>query len=676
MTLRALPLALWTCATAAASVVSIHVIDRTDILQGAALASAGPYERILARVSFAVDPKLAANRIIADIDLAPRNADGLVEFSADLYVLKPRDPARGNGTALFEVSNRGRKGMLGMFNMATSSLDPQAASEFGDRFLLERGFTLVWLGWQFDVPRQPGLMRLYTPVATRGGKPITGVVCAEFVPDSKILSHSLADRNHVPYPVADPKDAGAHLTVRDHCDSARKPVPRGDWQFARVEDGKPVPDPGFVYLAAGFEPGKVYELVYRSMDPALVGLGPTAVRDLISFLKHGAPKGGITLLGDQRQHIQRAIAFGTSQSGRFLRTFLYYGFNADEKDRRVFDGVWAHVAGGGRGSFNHRFAQPSRDGHPHMNCLYPTDIFPFSDLDQSDPETGLSDGLLARAQKAKVAPKIFYTNSSYEYWGRSASLIHTSLDGARDLAPSRDTRIYLFAGTQHGPGAFPPARGDYRHAANANDYRWPMRALLAAMNQWITDGKEPPPSQYPLIGKDQLVAPGAVHFPTLAGVDLPKRIQRGYRVDYGPEFRSAGVVSQEPPRVGKPFPTLVPQVDSDGNETAGIRLPVVQAPLASYTGWNLRAARIGAPEEIFSMVGATILFARTKAEREKNRDPRPSMEERYRGRAGYLEKFEAAARQLAQAGYVLEADIARIVQRGVAQWDAMAAGRD
>lgn len=612
-----------------ARLLRIEVRERSDVLGGKSFGKAGPYERIAGVAYFAVDPGVPANRIICDIDKAPRNAGGLVEFSADIYLLAPADPARGNHALLFEVSNRGGKGMLPMFNRASGSFDPRADTEFGDGFLLEEGFTLAWLGWQWDVPRKPGLMRLHAPIATDEGRTITGPVRSEFVPDTVETAHSLADREHIPYPPVDPDDPGLVLTVRERNDGPRRPLPRGAW---RIQNGT------HIVMDSGFQPGRIYELVYTARDPVLVGLGPTAVRDLISHMKYS----------DTRRQIKHAYGFGVSQSGRFLRTFLYYGFNQDEKNRRAFDGIIAHVAGGGRGSFNHRFAQASRDGHPFMNFFYPTDIFPFTDAPQTDPETGLTGGLLVHAEKAGVVPKIFYTNASYEYYGRAASLIHTTLDGTRDVPPGPDTRIYLFSGGQHGPAAFPPVRRNTQNLPNPNDFRWSLRALLLRMHAWAAAGVAPPPSRYPRISAGELVPVESLRFPKLPGVKLPTRIQKAYRVDY-----NAG----EPPKVGNPFPTLVPQVDADGNETSGVRMPAVAVPIAAYTGWNLRSPEIGAPDELYSMVGSWIPFSRA------------AIEARYASRSAYLKRVEAAARALVSDGFLLDRDVPSLVERSRQEWD-------
>jgi hypothetical protein len=636
-----------------AALVRIEVSERSDVLDGKAFATAGPYERIAGKAYFTVDPNLAANKIITDIAKAPRNEEGLVEFSADFYCLKPRDPRHGNHAVLFEVSNRGGKGMLGTFQMGGSN-DPRSPQDFGDGFLMEQGYTLVWLGWEFDVPPGPNMLRLYAPVA----KGLTGLVRSEIIVDHREIRQSLGDRNQLAYPLLNPEDPSLTLTIRDHPGGPRRAVARDAWH---IEGGT------HIAMPAGFEPGKIYELVYTSENPPIVGLGPAAVRDLMSFFKYGIPAD--TILGDHRDFIKRAYGFGVSQSGRFLRTFVYYGFNQDEQGRRVFDGMMAHVAGAGRGSFNHRFAQPSRDGHPFLNTFYPTDIFPFTDLPETDPDTGITDGLLSHSTPLAAAPKILYTNTSYEYYGRSASLIHTTIDGAGDAPLAPTTRIYFLAGCQHGPSWFPPARGEAQNLTNPNNYLWMLRALLVALDRWVADGQEPPPSLYPKISDGGLAALEAVRFPKLPGVQFPTRIQQAWHVDYGEEFRSAGIVAIEPPKVGRPFPMRLPQVDADGNETAGIRMPATVVPLATYTGWNLRSAEIGAPDEMDSMMGSFIPFARTKAERMKSGDPRLSVEERYAGKQEYLDKVQAASRVLVKDGYLLERDAPLVVERASAEWD-------
>ena len=636
--------ALLAAALSQAALIRIEESERSDVLNGRAFGATGAYERVIGRAWFAVDPKLAANRIIADIDQAPRTENGLVGFSSDIYILRPRDPRAGNGTVLLEISNRGGKGMLGTFNRAAGSLDPRTEREFGDGFLLDQGYTLVWIGWQFDVPQRPGLICTYVPVA----KGVKGVVRAEIVVDQRESGQSVADRNHVPYPVLNADDPNLALTVRDRVTGPRQTVPRSEWH---IENGTRV------VMKSGFEPGRLYELVYTAENPPIAGLGLAAVRDVISYMKYD---GG---------SMRRAIAFGVSQSGRLMRTYIYYGFNRDEKERRVFDGVMAHVAGAGRGSFNLRFAQPSRDGHPFLNTLYPSDVFPFTDLPQTDLATGLTDGLLSHATPAESVPKVFYTNSAYEYYGRDASLIHTTVDGKHDAPLAPTTRVYTFAGGQHGPAAFPPSRNHTQNLLNPNPYTWSLRALLGAMNDWVNGRKQPPDSVYPRVAADNAVTLGAVQFPKIPGVNFPTRITTAYRTDYGPNFRTAGIITVEPPKLGAAFPGLVPQVDRDGNDVAGVRMPEIQAPLGTYTGWNLRAAEIGAPEELYSMAGSWIPFARTKAERVHSGDPRASIEERYQSRDEYLKKFEAAAKSLAASGFLLTSDVPKLVERGAAEWD-------
>lgn len=643
----------------AAEVVRIEVRSRADLVGGKPFGATGPYEKLSGRIYFEVDPSAAPNTIITDIGKAPRNARGRVEFSSDFYLIKPKQIERGNGTVLYEVSNRGGKGMLGFYNHATGNLNPTSDAEMGDGFLMKQGFTLLWVGWQFDVPQREGLVRVYAPTATDNGKPIVGSVRSEVIVSRVMFDASLADRDHIAYPVANPDDPANTLTVRDTIEGPRRFIPKSDWKLDRTR----------VYLPGGFQPSKIYEVVYKSQDPVVVGVGPAAVRDVISHLKYAS---SVDALSIPAGSIQRAIAFGVSQSGRFLRTYLYDGFNEDEQRRKVFDGVMAHVAGGGRGSFNLRFAQPSRDGHPFLNKFYPTDMFPFTDVAQTDPHTGEKDGLLRRLTP-ELTPKIFYTNSSYEYWGRAASLIHTAIDGRTDAPLPGNTRIYVFAGGQHGPAAFPARRTIGQQLNNPNDYRWSMRALLLGMNRWIKDGTAPPSSRHPRIEDKTLVQIEALSFPSLLNVQKPTEAHKAYRLFYGLDFASKGIISVDPPEANGSYPLLVPQVDADGNELAGVKMPEISVPLATYTGWNLFNSESGPAHLLSSMQGSYIPLPRTRADRERTKDPRASIEERYQSRDRYLALVSAAARELVQQGYLLEDDVDTLVKRADAHWSHLLA---
>ena len=637
-------------ASSQGAIVSIDIKDRGTVLNSKVFGPVGSYERIVGLAHFSIDPTAGVNLPIADIGLAPRTKGGLVEFAADIYILKPREAKRGNGTVLYEASNRGAKGMLAAFHRA-GNLDPRKPEDFGDAFLLEQGYTLVWLGWQGDMPKTPGLVRLYPPVV----EGIQGIVRAEFIVDKRTDRQSVADRGHQPYPVLNPDDKALQLTVRDQVEGPRKTVPREDWH---IEDNS------VVVLKGGFDPGRLYELVYTSQDSPVSGVGFAAIRDTISWLKYG----GRVANGPEDRYA-RAIGFGISQSGRLLRTFLYYGFNRDEEGRKVFDGILADVSGAGRGGFNMRFAQPSRDSNPFFNTLTPVDLFPFTDAEETDPESGRKDGLLTHATRPHLWPRIFYMNSSHEYYGRAASLIHINLDGKSDVKPVSNTRIYMFTGGQHGPAAFPPKPTGARNLPSPNPYQWMFRALLVDMNEWIKNDKAPPASRYPQISAGELVPVNEVKFPKIPGVEFPTRIHLAYPSNYGPEFFTKGIATIEPPQLGKPYPVLVPQVNADGIDLAGVKMPEIQVPLATYTGWNLRSKEIGGSEQLFTQAGSMIPFARTKAERMQSGDPRPSIEERYASKDDYLKKFETAAEALVKDRFLMPKDVPELVKRGGEEWD-------
>jgi hypothetical protein len=601
-----------------AAVTGIEVIDRTD---------AGPgYERVRGKASFTLDPTLPQNQLIRDLQYAPRNAKGHVEFQADFEVVKPWDPAKGNGTLVFDIVNRGGRVTPGTFD---------------ENWLISQGFTLAWLGWQPDLPADgANLLRLYVPKA----KGVKGVVRSELRPEKRVTVMNLGDRTHQGYPVSDPNMI--QLTVRDSALGTRIAVPNAAWKLNAAATQ--------IEMAAGFEPGRIYEALYVSTDPWIIGLGNAALRDFSSFLTRTGS--GTLTLGDQRRFLKRSIGFGTSQSGRFLRNFIYQGFNQDEGGRKVFDGVWANVAGAGRGSFNHRMAQPSRDGHASFNFFYPTDLYPFTDIPVQDPVTKASDGIFVKALAANVTPKVFYTNGSYEYFGRAASLIHTTPDGQADAFIAPYTRIYFLAGTQHGPQSFPPVQGPLqKYLRNSVDYRPLLRALLIAMHEWVKDGTPPPPSSYPRIDKGELAPRAAMRFP--AGLDVPQRTQMAYRADYGPKFFSEGIIDKEPPLLGQPFTVLLPQVDDDGNEIVGIKMPQVALPLATYTGWNPPVASLNMPGDTYAMVGATIPF------------PKAKIVEKYGTKEKYLARTREAIADLVARRLLLATDAAKLAEQAAAQWD-------
>jgi hypothetical protein len=645
---------------AAAALVGIDVLERAAIEP--AWTGGAAYEKSRGIMHFAVDPAAPANQRIADVRLAPRNADGLVEFSASFYLLRPT--RNGNGSLLFEVSNRGSKGLMSMFDLGTGSLDPSSSEDFGDSYLLREGYTLLWVGWQLDVPQDAGMMWLEAPAATvdgtAAGNPVHGLVRSDFVVRAPTPFHTLADRAHRAYPVYAPDASINELTVREGADGSRRVIPRTQWRFARLDGTVEQPSRTDVLLDGGFEPHLIYELVYDGYDARVAGLGLAAIRDAVASLRNvGAPQ-----LGIARGTIEHTLAFGLSQSGRLLRQYLYDGFNADEQDQRVFDGMLVHIAGGARGSFNHRFAQPSRSS---ASYFYPNELFPFADTSMTDTATARRGGLLTGIE-ARHQPRIFYTNSSNEYWRGSAALTHVSLDGAHDLSELPTVRRYLFAGTQHVPSGLPARSAGGQHPSNPNNYRWFLRGLLRALNAWIADDAEPPPSRHPRIDDGTLVPFTELAFPSVPGLPLPPSLRGPVALDFGEDFDTMRVIRQEPPRVGPAYPLLLPQVDTSGNEIAGLRSPVQQHALASYLGWVLYAPPAGPATELVSLQGAAVGLPRTAAAAAALGDPRPPIAQRYVDRNAYLGAVRTTAAALARARYLLADDVDAIVAEAEGHW--------
>jgi hypothetical protein len=662
------------------AVVALEVKSRQALAGGREFGDVGRYVQLDGTAHFAVDPAHPLNRVITDIDLAPRGGDGLVHFSTDVRILTPEDPGRGNHRLLFDVPNRGNRLALAAFNRVPRPINPAAPTDAGDGFLMHHGYTVAWCGWQHDVPAVDGLMRITVPEAQESGRPISGRLLVSFQPSAPSQVQLLADRAHRPYPSNDPSDPGAILQVRDGDDAAPRTVPRHDWSFARIDAGQVVPDPGHVYLKAGFVAGKVYHVIYATTGAPVIGLGLAAARDTVAFLRHAGAAEGNPCAGD----IRHAYAFGASQSGRYLRQFLYLGLNEDEAERMVFDGVLVHIAGGKRGGdFNQRFGQPSASLHPTMS-----NAFPFNERASTDPAAGRSDGLLERLAARRRVPKIFFTNSSTEYWRGDASLIHTDAAGMRDVAPSASSRIYHFAGTQHSAGTLPltdtnpvdGARG--QQPLNSVDYNPLLRNALVRMDRWVSGEEEPAPSRYPRLADGTAVTPEEARsvFAAIPGVGFPAHPPQVIRLDFGANAAD-GVATTLPPVEGEPYPHFVPAVGSDGNEVSGIRLPDLTVPLASYAGWNLRHPQMGAPDRLMSLMGSTIPFPATRAERAATGDPRPSIEERYPSKAAYLEEVRREAQRLVDQGYLLAEDIELLVGQAARRYvllgpapEAIAAG--
>ena len=640
---------------AQARLVSLSIERREVVLDGRAFGLAGPYEKLVGTAHFAVDPDLPQNQIIVDLKLAPRNAHGEVEFSSDFYLLKPVDPSRSNGRLFYEAGNRGSKRILQIFQKASRSADPTTGGEFGDGVLMSRGFSFLWMGWQWDVP--DGRMRMSMPVAVTDGQPITGLVRGNFV--GPVGSTALvADRGHRAYSVVNPASDEHVMTVKSLPTDPPTVVPRDRWRFT---------EPGTVEIDGGFVPGQIYDVVYLSEGPRVIGTGLAGTRDIVSFFKYEE--------GDANPlpNTEYALGWGVSQTGRFLRHFLYQGFNEDESGRQVFDGVFDQVGGAGRGSFNHRFGQASRDALQHFNFLFPVDMFPFADTTLTDPLTGVTDGLLRRASNSGTVPKIFHLLTNSEYFNRAGSLIHTDPTGVRDVAPPDTSRIYMVSSGPHIVGQFPPApnpSASFLGQASMNPlvYAPVIRALFDALDAWVVDDREPPPSRYPRLADKTLTPPPETGWPEGTGARLPQSPLTALRLDFGPNW-SSGIVSNEPPLIGDPFVQLVPAVDANGNDRAGIRLPEIEVPLATQTGWNYRHPNIGAADRLSSEIGSYFPFARTAAEREQNNDARLSIAERYRDKSDYLGRVTEAALHLVEERYLLATDLPEVIQRAGNHYD-------
>ena len=617
---------------------------------GASFGNAAAYERVRGTFKGALDPLDARNKVIVNIDKAPRNAAGCVEYAAEFFILRPTNAARGSGRILYDVVNRGRKGMHTRFmDAAPATLaetnDPKTLADAGNGFLLRRGYTLVWSSLDPDAPRSNNGMSMTTILATNDGVAIERTIRDEIVADTRVRAPAGKDAPkwktlRLTHEAASLDQSRARLTARRAEADPRVEIPAGGWKYAGAREIALLPE------GTNPQPGTLYEIHYPAKNPKVLGAGFAAVRDLVSFLRSDQGAGN-----PARPGITAALAYGSSWSGRFLRDFIHLGFNQDESGRKVFDGVFSHIAGGGGVFLNYEFGQPVRTSTQHEDRTFPETQFPFSTARMSDPHSGRTDSLF---RDDGFDPLLIETNTSTEYWQKGASLLTTDPLGERDIELPANSRVYLVAGTQHGGTAGMSATpGPCVNVRNPHNPNPALRALLVALDEWVGEGKAPPASRVPRLADGTLVEPAQLRFPAIPGIRKAAGMNeiRLLRDWIAPDVDSSKV-----------YGAGVPQTDGDGNETSGIRLPDITVPLATHTGWNLYKSPF--PDgELCDRDGSYAPFFATRAEREAKNDPRPSLEERYGSHAGYVRKVEEAARALVAERLLLEEDAERLVER-------------
>jgi hypothetical protein len=620
----------------------------------------GQYEKIVGKSFGEIDPKDPKNAVIVDLQLAPRNAEGLVEYSFDFYILKPMDLAKGNHKMLYEPPNRGRK-TIAALNRGVGGNDPGSvkdASLLANSFLMPQGYSISFSGWDFSAGADMADFNttITLPVARNpDGSSITGP-SYEYIVNAG-TSYELS------YPAATLDRSKATLTHRVHLNDTPKIVPASGWQYNA--DGTAIE-----LLPAGtsFVRNDIYEFSYTAKDPTVNGVGFAAVRDWNAWLRYETKDDSGTanpLAGD----VTRIYTEVSSQPGRFLNDFRYLGFNQAENGKQVFDGMMQWIAAGDGISINYRWSQPGRTERNRQDHLFVEGRFPFANVMTTDPITGKTDSRYAKCTLTHTCPFAVEIFSANEYWVKAASLMTTDPAGTKDLPDSPFTRIYFMSSMQHGTGNG-AAKGACQQLQNPLDSQAVQRALFTALDKWVTAGTSPPSSQVPKLSDGTLVKPdqNATGFPQIPGVTYSSFKTTRYLLNYGPDFYATGIPTINPPAFTPPYqdnpangpiyPSYVPKTDADGNDIAGIRLPEVQVPLATYTGWGLRAGPHS--NDGCEGSGQYIPFPKTKADRLASGDPRLSIEERYGNSATYSSSLlRDAVNHLVRLGFLLPFDAER-----------------
>jgi hypothetical protein len=619
-------------------------ITRTEspTFGGATFGDRGQYEKLTGRAFGEIDPADPRNRIIVDVDLAPRNQRGMIEYSTDVIIFRPIDRSKANRRLFYEINNRGAIRSLGLLNdVATVSNDPSAAADAGNGFLMRQGYTILVSGWDATVVPGGGRLTIRVPVARqRNGEPVIGPALEEFVIDNNTTQTA-----PLTYPAVSLNRSGAVLTLRSRY--ADTPATVTNWEYVHDRAIRLIPE------GTRFEQGRLYEFVYNAKDPLVAGIAFAATRDLAAAAH--TDNAAADVFGGR---VEQVYSFCVSQPCRFMRDFVHLGFNEDEHGRRAFDGILNWVGGASGGFFNYRFAQPGATHRQHIGRWFPERLFPFANQVITDAITGATDGRLGRCLASNTCPKIFEVNSANEYWVKGGSLLHTDTRG-NDLPDPPNVRFYFFSSFPHSSRE---AAGFCQQPGNPVLPNPGLRALLVALDQWTAGGTEPPPSRLPRVADRTLVPVAQVNFPRIPGVRFSGVMTTGDLFDYGGELQS-GVLTVLPPKpLGSPYPVLVPQTDADGNDVAGIRFPDIAVPLATYTGWSVRQPAFGG-DDLCDANGQRIAFAATRAERLSAGDPRLSIKERYPTSDAYVRAVLQSAAMLRNERLLLEEDVDRIVER-------------
>ena len=635
--------------------------SQSPTFEGLSFGAVGQYEKLRGTAFGELDPSDPRNALITDIELAPRNAAGQVEYSMDIFILKPIDLGSGNHRLFIDFNNRGQM-RLGRLNDVDLTNNPTTAADAGTGFIMNLGYTIVSNGWDFGASGFDS-MKITVPIASHpDGSAITGRSYEYIVFDNATTMQST-----LAYPAATLDKSEATLTVRARLDDPPTTVPASGWDYTSPAGT------AIRLLPAGtaFQQSYIYEFTYTAKNPVVAAIGLAATRDFVSFLRHATLAEGNPLAGD----VQHTFSYSISQPSRTLNDFQALGFNEDEDGRRVIDGILSHTGGGSGDQINYRFAQTGRTERNRQNHLYPEGVFPFAHQVLTDHLSGKTDGRSVRCTATNTCPKRFEVNTANEYWVKAGSLLHTDTQG-RDLKDPENVRFYLMSGLSHGVGDITD-RGVCQQFTNAVSPYPTHRALLVALDEWVSNGTTPPKSEVPRHANRAFAVPqpgsqtGGVPqvvlgWPTIPGVTYNGLITTRYLLDFGPLFDD-GILSDYPPSVvGRPaYPIFVSKVDQDGNEWAGVRLPPVEAPIATTTGWALRREGFSENDGCESD-GQHIPFETTQAERLAVGDPRRSLEERYKDHDGYVKAVTKAAKKLQRQRFLLPDDVQRYIDEAQA----------